>query len=49
MDIKGEIDRNIVIVGDFNTPNDFNGEIFQAENQQGDSSFKPHTRISGFN
>ena len=25
MDIKGEMDRNIVILGDFNTPVDFNG------------------------
>ena len=40
MDIKGEIVRNTVTVGYFNTPIDFNGYIFQTENQQGDSSLK---------
>ena len=32
-DIKGEIDDNIIIVGDFNTPTDINGQIIQTENQ----------------
>ena len=28
-DIKGEIDDNIIIVGDFNTPTDINGQIMR--------------------
>ena len=49
MGVKGEIDRNAVIVGDFNNPIDFNGQIFRAENQQEDSGLKRHTRSNGFN
>ena len=32
-DIKREIDRNTITVGDFNTPTDINVQIFQTENQ----------------
>ena len=32
-DIKGEIDRNTIIVGDFKHSTDINGQIFQTENQ----------------
>ena len=31
--IKGEIDSNTIIVGDFNTPNFTNGQIIQNENK----------------
>ena len=31
--IKGEIDSNTIIVGDFNNPTFINGQIIQAENQ----------------
>ena len=40
MDIKGETDSNTIIAGDFNTSFTLPGYIFQAENQQGDSSLK---------
>ena len=33
----------------FEHPIDFNVYIFQAENQQGDSDLKRHTRSNGFN
>ena len=36
-DIKGEADRNTIIVGDFNK---INGQIFQAENQYGNRDTK---------
>ena len=32
-DIKGEINSNTIIVGDFNTPTFINGQIIQTENQ----------------
>ena len=35
--IKGEIDSNTIIVGDFNTPL---SQIIQNENKQGNISFK---------
>ena len=31
-DIKGEIDSNTIIVGDFNTPTHTNGQIIKTEN-----------------
>ena len=31
-DIKGEIDSNTIIVGDFNTPPHTNGQIIKTEN-----------------
>jgi len=31
-DIKGEIDSNTIIVGDFNTPTQTNGQIIKTEN-----------------
>ena len=31
-DIKGEIDGNTIIVGDFNTPTHTNGQIIKTEN-----------------
>ena len=31
-DIKGEIDSNIIIVGDFNNPTHTNGQIVKTEN-----------------
>ena len=33
--LKGEIDSNTIIAGDFNTPLNSNGQIIQTENQQG--------------
>ena len=48
MDIKGDINRNMVIAGDL-THHWLQWMIFQAENQQGDSSLKWHTRSNGFN
>ena len=32
-DLKGEIDRNTIIVGDFKHSTDISGQIFQTENQ----------------
>ena len=40
MDIKGEIDRNTVIVRDFNTPLTSMDRFFHTENQHGDSGLK---------
>ena len=33
IDIMGVIDRNTIIVGDFNNPSNINGQIIQIENQ----------------
>lgn len=41
MDIKGEVQSNTVIVGDFNNPfESMNGYIIQTENQQGNGDLK---------
>ena len=34
-DIKKDIDRNTIMVGDFNTPTIKNGQVFQTKYQQG--------------
>ena len=39
-DLKGEIDKNIIKVGDFNTPTFNNGLIIQTENQYGNTGLK---------
>ena len=36
--LKGEIENNIIIAGDINTP--LNAQISQTENQQGNSGLK---------
>ena len=48
MDIKGEINRNTVIVRDFHTPLT-SMDRSSRQNQQGDSSLKQLTRSNGFN
>ena len=38
--LKGEIDNNTLIAGNFNTPNYSSGQIIQTENQQGNTGPK---------
>ena len=38
--LKGEIDNNIIIAGDFSTPLNINGQIIHTENQQGSTGLK---------
>ena len=48
MEIKGEINRNPVIVGDFNTPLT---SVYRSSNRKSARrhSLKQHTRSNGFN
>ena len=48
-DIKGEIDSNTIIVGDFNTPTYINVQIIQTENQEGNTNLKWHIKPGGLN
>lgn len=49
INIKGEIDSNTIIIGDFNTPLKLIGRFFRQKNQQENSDFKQHTRSDEFN
>ena len=49
MDIQGKIDRNTVIVGDFNTPLTSMDRSSRQKIKKGDSGFKLHIRSNGFN
>ena len=42
IDMKQEIDSNTIIVGEFNTTLNLNGQIIQTENQGGNTGLKQH-------